>query len=147
MADPKVGYSPGVYRLVQGTVDAAGDFSATNVPKEGFVPGIYKLTQVTVDASGDLSATSEDRGVKRSIIVTVDASGDISETNIPQIGYVPGLYRVTTSTNTPKEGFIDTFTTDVGDIVSGIWEASVALLLMESGDTLLLESGDSILLD
>ena len=148
MTDPKQGYTSGVYRLVQGTVDASGDFSATNVPKEGFVPGIYKLTEVTVDGNGDLSAASEDVGVRRTIIVTVDGDGDISETDIPQEGYIPGVYRVTTSTNYPKEGLFSTFTAEVGDILSGIWvEASVSFLLMESGDNLLLESADKILLD
>jgi len=148
MTEPKVGYTSGVYRLVQGTVDANGTFSVTNIPKEGFQPGVYKLTEVTVDGDGDLSAASEDIGVRRSILVTVDGDGDISETDIPQEGYIPGVYRVTTSTNYPKEGLFSTFTAEVGDILGGIWvEAAVSFMLMESDDSLLLESGDKIILD
>jgi hypothetical protein len=151
MADPKVGYSKGVYRLVQGTVDSDGYFSAANVPKEGFVSGIYKLTEVTVDASGDLSAASEDTGVKRSIFVTVDSDGALSVTSNSQEGYIPGVYRVTTSTNTPKEGLFSTFVTDIGTIVGGVWGASSAtssfLIDTDSGDFLIDTNSGDFLVD
>lgn len=151
MADPKKGYKPGIYRLVSGTIDADGNFSATNVPKAGFVPGIYKLTQVTVDGNGDLSAASEDVGVTASITVTVDAAGDPSVTDTPQEGYVPGFYRVSTSTNEPKEGFIEAFTAVVGTITSGVWSASAvpanALLETTTGATLLETTTGTVLLE
>ena len=124
MANPKEGYKPGIYRLVSGTVDAAGAFSITNVPKEGYLPGIYKLTTVTVDGDGDLSAASEDTGISASITVTIDGDGIPSVTDIPQQGYVPGFYRVTASTNIPKDGFKNTFTSVAGSITSGVWSAT-----------------------
>ena len=149
MADPKKGYLPGIYRLVSGTVDANGNFSITNIPKEGYVPGVYKLTEATVDGDGDLSADAGDVGVKASITVTVDANGNLSETDIPQQGYVPGVYRVTTSTNEPKEGPISFFTAVVGSVSSGIWTTTPSLadaLLQGNGDFILQGNGDKILI-
>ena len=121
MTDPKKGYKNGVYRLVSGTVDADGVFSITNIPREGYVPGVYKLEQVTIDANGDTSTAENDIGISRSITVTVDGDGNLSETEIPQEGYVPGVYRVTTSTNYPVEGLVETFTAVDGAITSGVW--------------------------
>lgn len=149
MAEPKKGYLPGIYRLVSGTVDANGYFSITNIPKEGYVPGIYKLTEATVDGDGNLSADAGDVGVKASITVTVDANGNLSETDIPQQGYVSGVYRVTTSTNDPKEGVFSFFTSVVGSISSGVWTATAPVadsLLQGNGDFLLQGNGDKILL-
>jgi len=114
MTNPKVGYKAGAYRLVAGNVDSDGDFSVTNTSKEGYVPGIYKLTEVTVDGDGDLSVSSEDIGISNSVAVTVDAEGDLSTQVTPQQGFVPGIYRVTTSTNYPKDGLIDGFTAVIG---------------------------------
>jgi len=125
MAEPKKGYKPGVYRFVSGTVDASGDFSITNIPKEGYVSGIYQLTEVTLDETdGTTTPDEDDIGITKAITVTVDADGDLSVTDIPQEGYVPGVYRVTTSTNIPKEGFnqVD-FSAIIGTISGGIWES------------------------
>ena len=104
MALPKKGYLPGIYRFVSGTVDAAGrylpfDFSITNIPKDGYVPGIYQLTQVTIDAEGNTDVAEDAVGIVAAVEVTVDGAGDLSVTDIPQEGYVSGVYRVTTSTN------------------------------------------------
>jgi len=148
MTEPKKGFKPGVYRLVSGTVDGAGDFSITNIPKEGWMPGIHKLTEVTIDGSGDTSSSEDDIGLSRAITVTVDGSGNLSETSPPEEGYAPGVYRVTTSTNIPKEGFELTFSAVIGSITSGIWTQSVVVdsLLQGNGDFMLQGNGDKILL-
>ena len=95
------------------------------------------------------STAENDIGLSRSITVTVDGDGLLSETDIPQEGYVSGVYRVTTSTNYPVEGLIETFTAVDGAISSGVWAAAslADAILMELGDDLLLESGDRILLE
>ena len=123
MALPKKGYKPGIYRFVSGTVDGNGDFSITNIPKDGYVSGIYQLTEVTIDADGNTSVAEDDIGITAAIEVTVDGSGDLSVTEVPEEGYVSGVYRVTTSTNIPKEGFnqID-FSAVIGTISGGKWE-------------------------
>lgn len=124
MALPKKGYKPGIYRFVSGTVDGNGDFSITNIPKDGYVSGIYQLTEVTIDADGNTSVEEDDIGITAAIEVTVDGSGDLSVTEVPEEGYVSGVYRVTTSTNIPKEGFnqID-FSAVIGTISGGKWES------------------------
>jgi len=124
MALPKKGYKPGIYRFVSGTVDGNGDFSITNIPKDGYVSGIYQLTEVTIDADGNTSVAEDDIGITAAIEVTVDGSGDLSVTEVPEEGYVSGVYRVTTSTNIPKEGFnqID-FSAVIGTISGGKWES------------------------
>jgi len=144
MAEPKKGYKSGVYRFVSGTVDGSGDFSITNIPKEGYVPGIYQLTEVTVDANGNTSPAEDDIGITKAIEVTVDGSGDLSVTDVPQEGYVPGVYRVTTSTNIPKEGFNqEDFSGLIGTISGGIWAPAAATDTwdMENGDTWDMENG------
>ena len=153
MALPKKGYKPGIYRFVSGTVDGNGDFSITNIPKDGYVSGIYQLTEVTIDADGNTSVEEDDIGITAAIEVTVDGSGDLSVTEVPEEGYVSGVYRVTTSTNIPKEGFNQIkFSAVIGTISSGVWSPTGAgpvsdAILMESSDFLLLESGDYILLE
>lgn len=128
MAEPKKGYKSGVYRLVSGTVDGSGDFSITNIPKEGYVPGIYQLTEVSVDGDGNTTPDEDDIGITRAITVTVDGDGNLTPTDLPEEGYVSGVYRVTTSTNIPKEGFnqID-FSAVIGTISGGKWESGPAI--------------------
>jgi len=150
MALPKKGYKPGIYRFVSGTVDGNGDFSITNIPKDGYVSGIYQLTEVTIDADGNTSVEEDDIGITAAIEVTVDGSGDLSVTEVPEEGYVSGVYRVTTSTNEPKEGVFSSFTAVVGSISGGIWTPTPTptadALLQGNGDFLLQGNGDKILL-
>ena len=153
MAEPKKGYKSGVYRFVSGTVDGDGDFSITNVPKEGYVSGIYQLTEVSVDGDGNTTPDEDDIGITRAITVTVDGDRNLTPTDLPEEGYVSGVYRVTTSTNIPKEGFNQIkFSAVIGTISSGVWSPTGSgpvsdAILMESSDFLLLESGDYILLE
>ena len=143
MAIPKKGYKPGVYRFVSGTVDSDGDFSVTNVPKEGYVSGIYQLTQVSVDADGNTSPDEDDIGITKAIEVTVDGAGDLSVTSVPEEGYVAGVFRVTTSTNIPKEGFNQiSFSAAIGTIDGGGgWGASDYWARVAGGRWARLDSG------
>lgn len=132
MAEPKVGYRGGVYRVVTGLVLPSGQFTPGNVPKEGFAKGVYVLNIVKVNADGDLEAPgspgtikpSDDIGVRRYVSVSVDVNGNVTPSDPPQEGFVPGIYRGTTTTTFPApEGYVPTFTCEQGTISSGIWTA------------------------
>lgn len=111
------GKNSGIYRIVIGSVSSDGVFSG-NIPKEGYVAGISTL---------DISSSVTDKlyadkisGVNKCISVYIDSSGDISPPDIPEEGFVPGLYRVTTGAYTPKEGFTN-IQADIGSINNGEW--------------------------